>query len=543
MILWALLLVLVASTAEAACSGSSPSLTAATWADIAACHTAASNGDTITYTGGDVTVTSGPTAFTKHVVLDLNGAIITDNVTGGVGIEMIQVTESTAGSTTIKNGTVIASVDHDSPYGTITWVYASGGKPIIVRDMTYTAGSVSTNFIFSSTGRGIVYNVTASATPLGGNCNNTAALIRIVPGANTGRPDPWESAPVYGSADTDGNRKVYLDKLTMTNMGEGIDLANDARAAIRFSTFTNYGITLHGDSDAGARYLEVYKTTMVYDTGINPSCGDRVNAGALVGWRAGTGIIVDNTTPQADFSPSWGVKKPFSLAVWTLRRNGMCWIGGYPAPRQIGWGYSTGGTTLTGTGNCDDGGPSPNCATGMGAEYDFPMGTDLEPVYFAGNTGGGNYGEGSAPTVTDYNCNSGDACDTPNVAACEARASALDYAVSDRDFYQQATTFNGTTGTGYGTRGARPASTTNGVAYWSNDQGSWNTSGTNGGGATANGCLDMVVAGAWVNCWYTPFSYPHPLLSATASSSSTIAPRARHRWHGPHAKPERMETP
>lgn len=507
------LLLLLASPAWAACLGSSPNLTAATWADVAACHTAASNGDTITYTGGNTTVTSGPTSFTKHVILNLSGATITDNVSAGA--TMIAVTESTVGSTTIKNGTVVAQVDHDSPDATISWAYATNGFPIIVRDMVYQSGSISTNFIFSSSGRGIVYNVTGSATPLGTNCNNTASLIRIVPGTSVPRPDAWESPPVYGSADASGNRKVYLDKLTLTNMGEGIDLANDARAVVRFSTFTNYGITLHGDSDAGARYLEYYKNTFIYDTSAQTTCSPTslpVNAGAAIGWRAGTGIVVDNVAPSRDFSPSWGMKHPFAMGVWTLRRNGMCWIGGYPAPRQAGWGYSTGATTLVGTGNCDDGGPSPNCASGMGLEYAFPMGTDLEPIIFAGNTGGGNYGEGSAPIVTDYNCNSGDACDTPSVATCEARASALTYAISDREFYQQASSFNGTTGTGSGVRTSRPSTCTIGTAWWSTDQDSWNASGAGG-----QGVLDKCTAtNTWTNAAYTPYTYPHPLTLSAA---------------------------
>ncbi len=69
------------------------------------------------------------------------------------------------------------------------------------------------------------------------------------------------------------------------------------------------------------------------------------------------------------------------------------------------------------------------------------------------------------------------------------------------------TPFDGSVGTGRGTRAQRPAagSSTNGVAYFSTDAGgNWNTL---GGGAN-DGCLDVMVSGAWVNCWYTPADYP-----------------------------------
>jgi hypothetical protein len=91
--------------------------------------------------------------------------------------------------------------------------------------------------------------------------------------------------------------------------------------------------------------------------------------------------------------------------------------------------------------------------------------------------------------------------------------SELDYVKPDRDLYQQVATFDGTTGTGFGPRSARPATCTTGVVYWSTDQGNWNHS--EGGG---QGVLDKCTDGSnpnpalrWTSAWYVAYDYPHPL--------------------------------
>lgn len=102
--------------------------------------------------------------------------------------------------------------------------------------------------------------------------------------------------------------------------------------------------------------------------------------------------------------------------------------------------------------------------------------------------------------------------------------------LQNRDFYFETTNqatnsgcpgsctpFNGGGGIGHGPRSQRPTDTTNGDAYWSTTGSgtTWNN------GAADSGCLDIVQSGAWSNCVYTPYVYPHPL-----DSSSTPAPPA-----------------
>jgi hypothetical protein len=73
------------------------------------------------------------------------------------------------------------------------------------------------------------------------------------------------------------------------------------------------------------------------------------------------------------------------------------------------------------------------------------------------------------------------------------------------EFFNQDTSFDGTTGIGVGTLANRPSTCTTGVGYWATDQCDWNSE--NPG---PDGCLYRCTGDNW-ELYYTPYTYPHPL--------------------------------
>lgn len=116
-----------------------------------------------------------------------------------------------------------------------------------------------------------------------------------------------------------------------------------------------------------------------------------------------------------------------------------------------------------------------------------------------------------------------------------------DAVIEERDYFNQNNSFNGTSqhGIGVGTRTQRDISapTPNKIndAWWSTDQGgNWNTSTTEtysalvGLTSGADGCLDVWNGSSWVNCAYTPYTYPHPLRAGSGPSGQPVSPSGFH---------------
>ncbi len=357
-----------------ACTGTSPNLTAANWADVAACHTSAAQGDKITVTTGSATVTTN-TVITKYVRIICGGACtLTDNTANAS--DLINITESTEGHTRLEGFTFIqGSAAHTNPNGVIVLTNATGGQGILIKGNSYSTSLTSGDFIIAKVMRGVIWNNSATGTPQGANCYNNAGFVRQYTVGLTG---PWTEPPFYGDDDTNGDKNLYIENNTIQNVFEAIDIYENGRAVVRYNTITNSGTLNHG-ADTGnlaGRHMDIYNNTFVWDT--TPICsGNPAGVNSFLYFRGGPALIHDNVIPDLT-SMAWGDKPEISFTNEQLRRNAgpyACWAGGYPSPYQVGWGYSTGGTQA-----------------GTSGVYQ-----DLEPVYLWNNTGGGNYGSPSVP--------------------------------------------------------------------------------------------------------------------------------------------------
>jgi len=79
---------------------------------------------------------------------------------------------------------------------------------------------------------------------------------------------------------------------------------------------------------------------------------------------------------------------------------------------------------------------------------------------------------------------------------------------ANEHYYDYTPAFSGTSGMGSGTLAARPSTCTTGVGYWATDQGSWNANG-------ADGVLYKCTSTNSWSLYYTPYAYPHPMVSGS----------------------------
>ena len=121
--------------------------------------------------------------------------VIVNNTSGGNGAGAFQITEDTSFHTNVS-GIQFA-------YGTgaggdaIDINYASGGVPVLIHDLWIRTGNGSGNGIWNQSNRGVVWNLSADASPFAGS--TTIIHHPADPVTNS-----WTTPSTWGAADTSG---------------------------------------------------------------------------------------------------------------------------------------------------------------------------------------------------------------------------------------------------------------------------------------------------------------------------------------------------
>lgn len=376
----------------------------------------------------------------------------------------------------------------------------------------------------------------------------------------------WAQNPTIGTADT----FVVEDNVFTNDIANGFNLNGvymtddhmGSRTVYRFNTLNNGVLSNHGTESGGRkrgfRHMEVYRNAFNYPTSVQIE--------SMLGLRGGTGLLFDNYMPQ-------NRANQFFAANTFRRYFNVTGVGYYVwggCGRQTSiTSITRSGTTATATTTSEhfihpsgswvtiSGGTSPFNGTFIATRVNSTQftytvansgdttsgGTPFKTSPFDGNTDSTGYpcldqlGRGKGQLYSGYE---------PNIITPVAPANqdlepvyvwnnlkagvisgivpqgTTDIFQANREYYNHNAFYNGTTerGVGYGTRASRPATCTTGDAWWSTDQGSWNTSTTEtysanvGLSSGADGVLDKCTStNTWTNNWYVPLTYPHPLVT------------------------------
>ncbi len=300
----------------------------------------------------------------------------------------------------------------------------------------------------------------------------------------------WADGPHFGS-----NQAIYIDDNTFkypngNGAGYADDADNGSHLVFRYNTMNNVYFQVHDQTgdNRGPRAFEFYKNTSNY-TG---TAGDSAQALAI---RDGTGLVWGNTVSgfsglivmwsdrasanvgQTVPPGGWGYcgteYNSLGPSAWDQNATGTF---GYACIDQVGRGK---GDLLTGV--------FPNKVDSVTNTITWPN-QAIEPLYeWLDTNGTGALASSEQPDVIKQN----------------------------RDFYVYTSSFNATSGTGSGLQSALPSTctagpggNTNGVAYWATD---------------TNTLYVCNPTNTWTT-YYTPYTYPHPLTTATTSGTPPVAP-------------------
>lgn len=393
----------------------------------------------------------------------------------------------------------------------------------------------------------------------------------------------WATPDSFGSANVlyvENNSLFFNQAVGDCDVAPAGDGVGGCRIAARFNQATFQGafafLIPHGlDTDGrpqGGRQLEAYGNTIACPATSNVECD------GVIGYRSGTGFTFGNTLTNTT-GAFWKFATTLTVyrAVYTATSGWGACGGSSPYDTNDGTVYYSGTTSTSGT-TLTDGSKTwtTNQFIPNGAPYSVRDVTQGWWAEIAGNTATTLTIATSIPEQANTFTN-GDSYQILRATVCAdqggrgqgalvsgtppspsaALSQTLDpiyewndsvtgvggfnggnnmgaetlRTIANRDWYTDASNgspqaqtsatspFNGTSGVGFGTLARRPTTCASGVGYFATDQGTWNTSGNGFGQGVLYTCGPS-------NTWtthYTPYTYPHPLISGGGGGGGTTA--------------------
>jgi len=279
--------------------------------DVQAALNLAADGDTVIIPNGSCTWTYG---LTTSLQITLTGESV-----GGVVITDAD-TNSSDNLLTINIGssfhTTIANLNFLPGTGTGTYITVQGtGLVPLMHDMDFNIPNFQLQHAvdWHVTG-GVIWNTTFESTyNLNGTCGqqvgSDSGSLSVKSNKN------WDDASTMGTLDTNGDQNLYIEDSTFNYVGQAPDMDDNARVAIRHTTFINTsGALIHGPTSTyGGRSVEFYNDTFTYSN-TNRS---------LQRWywgRGGTAVITNNSV-DADTGGCYGPRASWVFIVESATRS------------------------------------------------------------------------------------------------------------------------------------------------------------------------------------------------------------------------------
>lgn len=477
----------VAENSLADCTGSSPVWTSTDCSDaeISTCIGLAAPGDTIN-------VPAGTCTWTTAVIIPTNKTIKLI----GAGYE-----------NTIINSlsTAVLMQSDNSRLSGFRFNRATGGDTTPIIDVKGRGWRIDHNYIDDIdylTANHWVSGVSANALnmtvrPQGVIDSNIFNHTKIVIAGSTILAKDngfWADASVVGTGDTVYIEDNYIDRGDISSVNTDSNYA--ASWVLRYNTILggsgSMAHSLQGAAIRGTKSWELYGNSYQFRT---------TNAYNMAFLRGGTGMMFGNLVTGPRISA-------YQITFDNVRSFSCPGCGDNPPPATDDSGMCD-GTSLWDGNILANGHP---CRDQIGRGPD--IGTDSSIIGKATSSSPAYLWSNKRNTGADVLVSIGNGTDA--------------WILSDEDYYDYNSSFDGTSGTGCGILNSRPATCVTGVGYWATNQSCSDLTGMIGSNPTTPivGTLYKCTSPNTWTAYYEPYTYPHPLRSE--SFSDTTAPQSPH---------------